>query len=299
MSWIFFAIAAPAIYAASSFIDKFLIEKRIRDYVVLTIYGGALILLFGFIIFAVRNFPTFDLSQTLLIIAAGAVATFALLPYYKAISIDDVSRVIPLFQIIPIIVLIMSFLFLGETLTARELLGFWLVLGGGFVLSVKKFSKETFELRKSFWWAMLGSLFFAISAVIFRFVVVNQNFWDTLSYEFIGAGIAALVLPLIPLYRRRLVAETKRIAADLWGIIGFNEAFYLVGRLFGFYAIALAPVSLVSVLGGFNPFFALVYGVILSIWFPQIIKEDIQKSTIFLKILAIALIFGGVWFINL
>lgn len=299
MSWIFFAIAAPAIYAASSFIDKFLIEKRIRDYVVLTIYGGVFILLFGSAIFVARNFPTFDLGQTLLIIAAGAASGLALLPYYKAISIDETSRVIPLFQVVPIFVLILSYLFLGETLTARELFGFWFVLAGGFILSIKRFGKETLELRKSFWWAMFASVLFAVSAVIFRFIVVAQNFWDTISYEFIGSGIAVILLPLIPLYRKRLVAETKNVAANVWGIIGFNEAFYLIGRLLGFYAIALAPVALVSVLGSFNPFFALVYGIILSIWFPQILKEDIRKSTIFLKIIAIALIFAGVWFINL
>ncbi len=37
MSWLFFAIAAPALYATTNFIDKFLIEKHVEDIVALAI----------------------------------------------------------------------------------------------------------------------------------------------------------------------------------------------------------------------------------------------------------------------
>ena len=62
--------------------------------------------------------------------------------------------------------------------------------------------------------------------------------------------------------------------------------------------IALTAVAIVSVLNRFQPLFALLYGVILSIWFPHVLKEDIKGSTIALKVVSIAIIFVGLWFIR-
>ena len=60
----------------------------------------------------------------------------------------------------------------------------------------------------------------------------------------------------------------------------------------------IGPTALVSVVGGIQPLFALVIGLVLSKWVPQIIKEDTKKGTVVLKLVAIAIIFVGVIFIN-
>ena len=299
MSWLFFAIVAPALYASSNFIDKFLIEKHIKKPVVLTILGGFVALPFSLVILTLQDFPTYRLDQTLLIILAGIFMELALLPYYKAISLDDVSRVIPAFQLIPVFVLIMSFSLLGERLNTSQFLGFWLVVVGAYIISINKFGKRMFNLRRSFGWIILASVLWAIPSVIFKFVSVEQGFWDTMAYEFLGATIGAFVLLFIPSFRRDFIDEVKTAKNFIWGILVSNEAVYLSARLIGFYAIAIAPaVSLVSALSGFMPFFSLVYGIVLSVWFPYVVKEDMRKSTLFIKIAAIFLIFIGVWFIN-
>lgn len=300
MSWIVFAIAATAFYAVSNYIDKFLIEKRVRDYFVLTILGGIIVSVFGTAIILFRHLPIFSPSQTILILLAGISMELALLPYYKAISLDDVSRVVPTFQIIPIFVFALSYIFIGEKLTSPQFLGFWLVLIGAYLLSLKKLGKEIFALRKSVPWIILASIMWAVPSVIFRFITIEINFWDALGYEFIGAALGILLLLLIPRIRARFINEARNIKKSVWGILVSNEFVYLVGRMLGFYAIAIAPaVSLAAALNGFQPLVVLIYGVILSIWFPNIIKEDIKKSTIFVKIIAIAIIFAGVLFINL
>lgn len=299
MSWFFFAIAAPALYAVSNFVDKFIIEKHIKNFVVLTILGGFISLPFALIILTLRHFPTYGLGQTILIILAGISMELALLPYFKAISLDDISRVVPVFQLIPVFVLIMSFLLLGERLTLFQFIGFWFVITGAYLVSLNKFGKGIFNLRKSFGWIILASVLWAIPTVIFKFVSVEQGFWDTMAYEFLGATVGAFILFLIPSFRRGFFEEVKTVKNFVWSILVSNEILYLFARLIGFYAIAIAPaVSLASALGGFMPFFSLVYGIILSVWFPYIVKEDIKKSTLLFKLIAIALIFVGVWFIN-
>ena len=299
MYWTFFAIAAPALYAISNFVDKFIIEKYIKNFATLTILGGFVALPFALTILVLRDFPIYRLDQTILIILAGIFMELALLPYFKAISLDDVSRVVPVFQLIPILILILSFFLLGERLNSFQFLGFWLVIGGSYLISLNKLGQGMFNLRRSFVWIILASILWAISTVIFKFVSIEQGFWDTMAYEFLGATIGAFVLLLVPNFRKKIFTETKTVKNYVWGILISNEALYLFARLIGFYAIAIAPaISLAAALNGIMPFFSLIYGLILSVRFPYIIKEDISRSTILLKLTAIILIFIGVWFIN-
>ncbi|MBI3589215.1 MAG: EamA family transporter [Candidatus Liptonbacteria bacterium] len=300
MSWIFFAIAAPALYAASNFVDKFLIEKRVRDPMILAVLGGFSTCLTGLGILVFRGFPGVPSNQLFYLLLAGVLFEVAIVPWYKAISVEDVSRVAPLGQAIPVIVLILSYLFLGERLAEKQLLGFLFILAGGFLLSVKTFGKGIFKARKALWYMLAASSLFAIPLVLFKFVSLEQGFWGSLAYEFIGGGIGALVLFLYVVFSRRpnFREEIVQTRFGTWAIIGSNEALYIFSRVLNFYAIALASVSLVTVFGGFQPFFMLGFGLILSRWFPNVVKEDVEKKTLALKLAAIVLIFAGVWFIN-
>lgn len=298
MAWILFALAAPALYAASSFIDKYVIDKHVKSFATLTILGGCVALPFSFAIFAARGFPVYSLGQTALIILAGMCMELALLPYYKAISLDDVSAVVPTFQIIPVLLLLLSYVVLGERLTVEQFIGFWIIVIGAFLLS-RESGRKLFAIKRSFGWVLLASMLWAIPVIIFKFVTVAQGFWDALAYEFLGASLGALVLFLIPRLGRGFVRDMGNVRGRVWGILVTNEFVYLFGRLLGFFAITIAPsVALASALGGAIPLFALVYGVILTLWFPRIIKEDIQRATLFTKLGAIILIFLGMWFVN-
>src|SRR3989339_57624 len=162
MHWIILAIIAPALYAISNFFDRYILQKRIKDSFILTAIGGLLVFCFGFIIWAVQLFPVFSIFQILVLLLAGTLFQIALIPWYKAISLDDASRVAPLFQSFSVFALILSYLILGEKLTSFQLIGFILILSGAFFLSVDKFSRKIFSLRPSFWYMMLSSFLFAL-----------------------------------------------------------------------------------------------------------------------------------------
>jgi len=296
MSWLIFAIFATALYGASNFIDKFLIEKRVKDPILLTIFGGIIVFIAGALIFLIAGFQKFTLLQIFALLVSGVLSEIALIPYYKALSSEDASRIVSFFQIIPVFVLVLSYIFLGETLVLKQYLGFFFILVGGFILSIKKVGLKTLNLRKSLPYVMLASLIWAVSFVIFKFVAIKTNFWNTIGYEFFGVSIGAGILFLF--YRKRFLSEFKIVRLNTWGIITINETVYFIGRLCGFYAIVLGPIALVSVISGIQPIFALFYGLILSVWFPKIVKEDIARSTLALKIMAIIIIFAGIWFIN-
>ncbi len=296
MSWILFALIANVLFAVSNLFDKFLIEKRVRDPLALTILGGWIDLLAAVTIVLIHGLFLNGTWQIAVLVLAGIFVEMALIPYFKALSLEDASRISPLFQSMPVFVLLLSSVFLKEELTHRQLLGYLLILSGGFIVSLEKTDAGILKIRTAFWWVLLASILWALPAVMFKFVIVSQNFWDALAWEFIGVSIGATILFF--LYSSRVLAQVRDIRAGTWAILNINELIYIVGRMSNFYAIMLGVVSLVAVLGGTIPLFVFLFGLMLSIWFPEIIKEDITRASVVAKIAAIALVSCGLWFIH-
>ncbi len=109
---IFFSILSPAIFAVINYIDKFLLEKHNISPTVITVYGGIYAFVAGLIILVFTGLYPIDSKSLIIILSSGILTSLYLLPYYKALSLDETSYVIPLFQFYPIFVLLLSFLFL-------------------------------------------------------------------------------------------------------------------------------------------------------------------------------------------
>jgi drug/metabolite transporter (DMT)-like permease len=237
------------------------------------------------------------MDQLILILISGIFLDFYLIPYFKALTLDDASKVVPLLQFSPIFVLVLSYIFLDEALTSRQLLGFALIIVSGFVLGAERIEKGIFTSGKSFWFMILASFLFSITGVLFKFVVITQDFWLTLAYESIGMGIGAFILLLRPAYRSSFRREIEKIKLDTSALLAVNQCFSVLAQLAISYAFFLAPAALVSAIGGVQSFFVLLFGFILSIWFPRIIREKTDKITIVTKVISIFFIFIGVYLV--
>ncbi len=295
--WIYFALASAAFYSVTNFIEKFLVEKRIKDPLLITIFSGLTSLILGIIILAFKGFHIIAMDQLILILISGIFLDFYLIPYFKALALDDASKVVPLLQFSPIFVLVLSYIFLDEALTGKQLLGFALIIVSGFVLGAERIEKGIFTSGKSFWFMILASFLFSITGVLFKFVVITQDFWLTLAYESIGMGIGAFILLLRPAYRSSFRREIKKIKLDTSALLSVNQCFSVLAQLAISYAFFLAPAALVSAIGGVQSFFVLLFGLILSIWFPRIIREKTDKITIVTKVISIFFIFIGVYLV--
>ena len=296
MTWITIALIASFLYGTTNFIDRFLVEKRMQDPFFVSIIGGIVAPIMGLIIFVMRGSPIFSWQDMAVLALGGICSEVALVPWYKAIKMDDTSRVVPYFQFIPVVVLVMAYVLLGERLTTNQLIGFVLIIGGGLSLAVERSARELFRVRRSFWYIMGAVILFAPIGVLFKVVAVDRNFWDSLAYELMGVGLGAIVLQM---YAKRDVWRGMRaMSTSTWGIVGMNEGLYLCARVLQFYAVLIGPTALVSVVGGIQPLFALIIGLAMSTWFPNVIKEDIKVRVVLYKLAAILVMFVGVIFIN-
>lgn len=296
MPWLVFALAAPFLYSTSNLADKHLVSSRIKNPASLTVLGGFVAGIAGIIILAFIGLPKLPGLHILLLLTSGILSELALLPHYKAMQMEDASRIIPLYQLAPLLTLILSFTLLSERLTQAQLLGFVFTLVGAIALSLQKGSGSRVRVRRAVWYVLLASFLYASTAVLFKYVVVDTSFWNALVYELFGAALGSVIIFLW--IGPAFLKEARRLTGSTWSVISGNEIVYLSARLCSFYAISLAPIALVSVIGGLQPFFMLVFGYILSRWFPAVVKEDIRGKTLALKVGALAILFVGVWLIN-
>lgn len=297
MSWFYYALATPALYSVTNFIDKFIVDKKVEHPLVITVVSGLIVGMLGILMGVLGAFKEIPLYQLLLILTAGIFLEWYLWPYYIALKRDDTSRVVPLFQSVPLFVLAASSIFLKESLTVRQGMGFVLILCGGFFLAIEKLEGWMIRLRPSFWYMMLSSLLYAMALVLFRFVTKTHGFWTTVSYEFVGMAIGALFLLVVPSIRTVFIQQLAA-AKSIAGLIVVNDVVALAARMSEGYALTLVAAPLVSIVGGTQPLFVFLYGLFLSLVFPHLIKEDVRRHVIGLKVMSITLIFSGLWFIN-
>lgn len=294
---IFFAILSPAIFGVNNYIDKFLLEKNNISPIVITIYGGIFACIAGLVVLFATGFYPVDIKSLVIILSSGFLTTVYLLPYYKALTLDETSYVVPLFQFYPIFVLILSFILLKEGFSLSQYVGSALIVGAGFLLSVERIEGKIFRLRKSFFYMMASCILFALAQILYKFGVAEVPFWNTLPYEGFGIAIGALSIALYKNNFKQFKHETKRFKKRVFVFLTINELVYILARYTGYFAISLISVSLVSILAGLQPLFVLIFGIILSIWFPYILKEVVTKKTVGLKFISIVIIILGSYFL--
>ena len=177
MSWVIFALLSRASWGVDNIIDKLLREKYLPDSLVLALIAGITSLLISFLIIVFNGLSWLGLQPVSVVVLAGLLQLPAAFAFYQAVSKEEISRVIPLFQFTPVFVLVLSFLFLREVLTFNDYIAFIFILLGGFLISLKK-AKFLFRLREAFWWMLLSSLIWAIQVVILKSLYVQYPFWD-------------------------------------------------------------------------------------------------------------------------
>lgn len=105
MTWIFFALLAPVLFALTNQIDKTLLARYFSKVKPITLLFYtvivSLVIAIGIVSFkpSVLNIPVLDAG---LMFAGGILFYFAINPFIKALSIEEASRVIPVFQIQPV-----------------------------------------------------------------------------------------------------------------------------------------------------------------------------------------------------
>lgn len=302
MNWFLIALIPPALWSATNHIDKYLVSKFFKGAGVgaLMVFSSLIgLFLLPFIAFLHPEVLAFS-SKSILIALNGFLYILAVLPYFYALQKDEASICVPLFQLVPVFSYVLAYLVLGETLNNNQLLGGLLIVFGaiGISLDLSDGKKVKFK-REVFWLMTLSSLIFALNFLFFKYFAIQSSFWFTSFWEYVGFAVFAfLLMVFVKSYREQFINVMKTNRIVVLSLNGVNEIVNIIAKVSFNYASLLTPITVTWIVNGFQPFFVFAYGVILTLLFPRIVKEDIGRKSLFQKILAILVMFAGTYFLN-
>ncbi len=288
-AWVFFALLHGFLLSIVNLFDKFILNRWVKDPVVPVILLGFIGLIFAGGVFLLQPVPLLSAWKYVIASAAGCAMFLVAFFYFHAAKIEEISRVVPWFFLSPLFVAVMASFFLGEIFGWKKYFGIALLLGGAMLIS--KRGKIRFRMERPYILMLLSALSMSVYLVIVKFMLQFMDYWILFAFTRLG-----LFLVLIPVTIRnwpKLTEAVKDSQGKILWAIGSAESIALFGSLSLVIAASTGYVTLVNALASVQPFFVLLFSIILSRFFPHIIREEIQGKTILFKAAAVAMMFAG------
>jgi uncharacterized membrane protein len=301
MSWLVFALCGPILWAISVHLDKYLVERYFKDadVIVLLIFTALMgVVLMPIIAWFEPGVFHRDITSIVLMSLSGIFYMTGITFYLKALQSHEASMVAPFFQSSPLFGYVLAYLVLGETLTPTQLAGGVLIIVGVLSVSIGPGRK-----RGRFRWQLAALMLCAgfvlsLSTLIFKAFAVKDEFWATTFWMFAGEALFGVGFLCIGRYRRQFLHLLKSNGSALLAINASNELINLGGGLANRYALIFAPLALVQAVGSTTTLFVFIIGVLLTLLFPSVSRENLSAREFARKGIAAVLVAIGVTLIS-
>jgi drug/metabolite transporter (DMT)-like permease len=200
--------------------------------------------------------------------------------YYRMISKEDISNMVGMIYIYPIIVAALSFFFLNEKLNIISYLGVIMTISGALLLTTKMRS-----LKK-------GMLIYIVSLItlvgINEFLIkVGTSQLPALNCAVISNSITGLIL-IGGLFNRKIRQNAKTDLKN-FHIVAIIEPIYLAGNFFLFIAMAKMSATIVSSICAIQPLAVVFFEWIINKKFKITVNDSANH-----KFLSTTLIVSGI-----
>lgn len=300
VDWVSLAVLGAAAIGVVNIIDSHLISKRMPSFRAFLLLVGAVMLVYGLVIFYLYPLPE-DVGTWPMVVAvtSAVLRTASITIMLYTLKTEEVSRVIPVFHTYPVFVAIMAVPLLGEMLSPLQWLAIAIVVAGAVMVSAKrKPGGTTTWLGKSFLLLSVASLLMAVADVASKYALDYISFWNMYWISAFVVGGVFLLISLRPWVLKELGNMRQR--KSVMGLLVFSETLAVTGIILIFRAMEMGPVSLVSTITGSRPVFVLAFVLILSRFRSGfLLEEQSDKGTLALRLIATAMIVGGIAIIYL
>ena len=134
--WFVFAILSSIFAALTSILAKIGIEG-VNSNLATAVRTIVVVLMAWFMVFITGNQNgIIDISKKswIFLILSGLATGASWLCYYKALQLGEASKVVPIDKLSIVITIILAFIFLGEQITLKTLIGCCLIVTGTFIM---------------------------------------------------------------------------------------------------------------------------------------------------------------------
>ncbi len=286
MIWFLLVITAVFFIVFETVLEKkTLSEARTFDFVAMFSFANAIVLS-PFLLVA-------DLSQINwyilgIIYSASILSTISSLLIFKAMKHSAISEVAPILAILPLVVSLLAFFVLGETMNFIQVIGLFLMVAGVMFLEFKNFKSGDGIFRKGrkryilyiFLCLILGG-----AGAVFDKAILSRFDINSLAYLAIVQIFIALNYLLFIGIKPKLFSELKGSVYKFWKIILLISLFTVVHRYLYISAIKLAAsIGLVVAVYRLSSLFNIFVG-----------EKFFGETDILKKIVATLIILSGVF----
>ena len=301
MTWVLYALGSAITFSLVSTLDKVLLQKYIPSSRVFIILVGFVQLLLALIVLPLASFTGYGADDAAIAIGSGLVTGAYLILLFWAISLQDVSRVVPVASTYPIFIAVIAQFFLGEELGVLAWTGICVTVAGVGLMSFGPTARAS-DMGKGqtmvFALLVTASLLFGLTQIMSKVVADDMDVWTLLMWRMLGAAAVCIAL----LVRTQVVPDIMRALRNpsAVGLLLLTEgALVLVAMVFTLEAIYNGPVSLASTVMATRPLFVFGLGIVLSMGASNVLNEPLEGRIIATKVLAIAMMVAGVGAVTL
>ena len=134
--WFVFAILSAIFAALTSILAKIGIEG-VNSNLATAVRTIVVVLMAWFMVFITGNqngIVNISKKSWIFLILSGLATGASWLCYYKALQLGEASKVVPIDKLSIVITIVLAFIFLGEQITLKTLIGCCLIVTGTFIM---------------------------------------------------------------------------------------------------------------------------------------------------------------------
>jgi len=285
---------ATVMWTLGNVIDKFVISRYFKGPFPQVSFSCFMSLVAAIVVALAGGIDIVPTAVIVTPFVAGVLYQVMMYFYFKSLYVEQVSRVIPLFTFVPVFVLAFAAVALGEFFAPLTYVGIAALVLGALALCYE--SREVFKLSRAFWLMMIGNIFFAAATVLVKMSLATLPI--TVTFFWFLLGSFALIVAFLPFGWAALRAVARKRPVAL-GLITISESIATLGKYSLFIAATLTAISLIYAMAETQMFFVLLFAVIVSLFYPNIMQEKMSKRDIITKVLALIIMFvGAVMIVN-
>lgn len=240
-----------------------------------------------------------SVSALALFFVSGLTTSFAGIPYYKVLELDNSTNLGIFVQLAPILYLIFGWLFLGDDISFPQLIAFFVILAAPLLIifSTNKQKAKRVELK-----AAAFALLYVVMVVSANLIFVKQNtaeiaFIVELAFTFLGKGVGnAIIMACMPKWRKRHKSVVKSSHGKVYRPLTCTFATCVIKDFAQYSAMVAAPsIALASVVADSSkPIVIFLMGLIMTVLWPKFGREDLSRRAIIVHFVATILIVIGI-----
>ena len=289
--WILLPLISALLMASVNVVDKFFVlegEDNL-DFKSFCLYSGGMQIIIFLLLFllsplTLNKLISFDSA---IIILSGIFFGLSLIFLVKAMDIEEISRVEPIYLIHTILVPFIGLFYLNENLSFDKYIGIILIFFSSIFASIRWDKNIKAIDKRAISSLIIGGLFFAIASIIIKESIDKNLFTDTqiLSLRALGLFFAAGIPFMNKKNFRNLstfFVHKKRGTA----LFIFETIFPLLSMYLIVVSLNYIEVSIVNSFNGARPIFTVLFSIFLAYILQRNTQEKVDPINIFIKFIS-------------